>query len=422
MASTPQFDLPPAGAAGTLRPGKAAASASLESGGSMARRRYQKGRVFLRGQKERVWVGRWREDMVQIDGSVRRIERSAILGAECELKTKRLAQRRLDLILCRINAPEYRPGRVASIAEFAEKWQAEILIHRKPSTVKAAKSHLKTYILPQLGKMQLDELGRELQQAFATRLVGQVARKTVVNVLGTLSTMLTTAKEWGYICEGLRLGTLALPESPLRPAARFFSGEEAKKIIAAATDPYRTMFAVAAMTGLRAGEILGLTLEDIDFDRKVLHVRRSAYCGSIQTVKSKSSRAPLPIPDALAEMLRQFLTAWRPNPAKLLFVNRLGRPYNANKVVQKGLWPILEVLGIDHCGLHAFRHTHTSLLLDVGASPTVAQAQLRHSDARITLGVYGHVIGDSQRNAVEKVAELLRPDAPKLETPGEWIQ
>jgi integrase len=388
----------------------------------MARRRYQKGRVFLRGTKKRVWVGRWREDLALADGSVRRVERSAILGDERELKTKRLAQRRLDLTLARINAPEYRPGRVASIAEFAEKWQAEILIHRKPSTVKAAKSHLKIYILPQLGRMQLGELGRELQQAFATRLVSKVSRKTVVNILGTLSTMLTTAKEWGYISESVKLGSLALPESPLRPAARFFSGEEAKKIIAAATDPYRTMFAVAAMTGLRAGEILGLMLEDIDFDRRVLHVRRSAYCGRVQTVKSKSSRAPLPLPDALAEILRQHLAAWRPNSAKLLFANRLGRPYNANKVVQKGLWPILERLGIEHCGLHAFRHTHTSLLLEVGASPTVAQAQLRHSDARITLGVYGHVIGDSQRNAVERVAQILRPDAPKLETSGEWIQ
>jgi hypothetical protein len=122
----------------------------------MARRRYQKGRIFLRGRKERVWIGRWREDMVQTDGTVRRIERSAILGAQHELKTKRLAERRLDLILCRINAPEYRPGRVASIAEFAEKWQTEVLTHRKPSTVKAAKSHLKIYILPELGRLQLD--------------------------------------------------------------------------------------------------------------------------------------------------------------------------------------------------------------------------------------------------------------------------
>ena len=72
----------------------------------MARRRYQKGRVFLRGTKKRVWVGRWREDLVLADGSVRRVERSAILGDERELKTKRLAQRRLDLTLARINAPE----------------------------------------------------------------------------------------------------------------------------------------------------------------------------------------------------------------------------------------------------------------------------------------------------------------------------
>ena len=421
MASAAQFDLIAANHAVTLRGGKAAASVGLEFGGSMARRRYQKGRVFLRGTKKRVWVGRWREDLVLTDGTVRRVERSAILGDERELKTKRLAQRRLDLTLARINAPEYRPGRIASIAEFAEKWQAEILIHRKPSTVKAAKSHLKIYILPQLGGVQLDHLGRELQQAFATRLVSKVARKTVVNILGTLSTMLTTAKEWGYISEAVKLGSLALPEA-LRPDARFFSGEVARRIIAIAANPYRTMFAVAAMTGRRAGEILGLMLDDIDFDRKVLHVRRSAYCGRIQTVKSKSSRAPLPMPEALTEILRQYLLSWRSNPARLLFANRLGRPYNANKVVQKGLWPILEKLGIEHCGLHAFRHTHASLLLEVGASPTVAQAQLRHSDARITLGVYGHVIGDSQRNAVERVAQILRPDAPTSETSGEWIQ
>jgi len=103
-------------------------------------------------------------------------------------------------------------------------------------------------------------------------------------------------------------------------------------------------------------------------------------------------------------------------------MNRFGRPYNANKVVQKGLWPVLETLKIEKCGLHAFRHTHTSLLLEVGAPPTVAQAQLRHSDPRITLGIYGHVIGDSQRNAVERVAEILRPNAPKLEKASEYIQ
>ena len=48
--------------------------------------------------------------------------------------------------------------------------------------------------------------------------------------------------------------------------------------------------------------------------------------------------------------------------------------------------------------------------MEVGANPAVAKDQMRHSDARITLGVYSHVIGDSQREAVDKVGELLRPE------------
>lgn len=388
----------------------------------MARRRYQKGRVFLRGKRCPVFVGRWREDMVQADGSIKRIERSAILGTLSEIKTKRLAQRQLDLRLNPINSPAYRPGRAMSLAELAERWQEQILIHRKPSIVKAAHSHLRMHILPRLGAMQLADLGQERQQQFATYLVSKVARKTAANILGTLAAMLTEAKGWKYVCDGMTVESLTLPETPLQPAARFFSGEEAKAIIEAARDPFRTMFAVAAMTGLRAGEILGLMLGDIDFVRKLLHVQRSAYCGTLQTLKTRSSRAPLPIPDALSEILRHYLQTWRPNPSKLLFVNRLGRPFNATKVVQKYLWPILEQLGIEHCGLHAFRHTHASLLFDCGAPPTVAQAQLRHADPRITLNTYGHVVGDSQRNAVNKVAEVLRPNAPKSEDSGEWIQ
>ena len=116
------------------------------------------------------------------------------------------------------------------------------------------------------------------------------------------------------------------------------------------------------------------------------------------------------------------MESWTPNPLRLIFANRIGRPYSANKLVQRKLWPILDSLKIRRCGLHAFRHTHSSLLIELGAPPTVAQEQLRHSDPRVTLGIYSHVIGDSQRNAVEKLAELLRPDAPKSDSAGQYIQ
>lgn len=393
-----------------------------ERGGSMARRRYQKGRVFLRGKNHPVWVGRWREDVIREGGTVERIERSAILGIKSEIPTERLARRRLDALLSRINSPDYRPGRIATLAEFASRWKEEVLPQHKPSSRKAAESYLRCHILPQLGAMRLDALGKEAQQVFVTRLSRTVARKTVLNVVGTLSTMLKKAKEWGYLCEPVDSSSLEFPQEPVRPEPRFFTAEQVRDILEAAKEPFHTMFSVLAMTGIRAGELLGLQVDDLDFERKLIHIRRSVWCGRIQTTKSRASMKPLPMPALLSEILRDYLKGWKPSPMQLLFANRLGRSYSANKVVQKRLWPILDSLKIPRCGLHAFRHTHSSLLLELGAPPTVAQEQLRHSDPRITLGIYSHVVGDSQRNAVEKLAELLRPDAPKLEGSGQYIQ
>ena len=388
----------------------------------MARRRYQRGYLYLRGRRTSVWVGRWREDVMRSDGSVQRIRRSLVIGTRADFPTRRLAERQFETLLARINAPSYRPGRIASLAEFADRWRREVLIHHKPSSIKAANSHLRCHILPLLGKTKLEELGLEVQQGFITRLAEAVARKTAINVMGTLSVMLSTAKNWGYICEPVEFGKLTMPMQEVKEDARFFTAEEAKQIISTAEEPFRTMFAIAAMTGVRAGELLALQIDDLDFERKLIHIRRSVWRGRIQTVKSKASRASVAMPDVLSLILKVYLKSWRENPMKLLFINRRGRPYNATKVVQKALWPVLDKLKIERCGLHAFRHTHSSLLLETGASPTVAQAQLRHSDPRITLGIYGHVIGDSQRNAVDRVAEILDPNGPKSVSSGEWIQ
>jgi len=388
-------------------------------GGSMARRRYQKGRLFLRGKKQ-VWVGRFREDVIGADERTARVERSVVLGTKAELPSRRLAERRLELLLGRINSPDYRPGRMATVLQFSEKWEDQVLKLYKPSTVRAAKAHLRCHILPTFGKMNLDEVGPQLQQSFVTHLSEKVSRKTTLNVLGTLSSMMSAARRWGYVCGRVQMRDLVLPEAE-KPAPRFFSPDQARKIVEMASEPFRTMFAVAAMTGIRAGELLGLQIEDLDFSRRLIHIRRSAWRGKLQTPKSKASQNPIPMPDALASILQDHLKTWAPNSERLVFANRHGRPYKADKIVQKRLWPILDALGVPRCGLHAFRHMHSSLLLETGASPTVAQAQMRHSDPRITLGVYGHVIGDSQRRAVEKVAEILRPTAPNSEALGKWV-
>jgi len=89
-----------------------------------------------------------------------------------------------------------------------------------------------------------------------------------------------------------------------------------------------------------------------------------------------------------------------------LFCNSRGNPYARDKVVYK-LQATLRELGTEKAGLHAFRHMAASELLERGAAPKVVQRQMRHSDSRITLQTYAHVIGDAQRKAVDSLAQSV---------------
>lgn len=189
-----------------------------------------------------------------------------------------------------------------------------MLLQHKPSSQKSALSHLRCHIVPQLGNSRLDALGKEVQQVFVTRLSRTVSRKTARNVMDTLSAMLRKAKQWGYLCEDVDFRTSEFAEAALKREPRFFTAEQVQQIIEAAPEPYKTMFTVLAMTGVRAGEMLGLQWGDIDFAAEWIHIRRSAWYGNTQTTKSKSSTAPVHLLGSLAASLRTYRDRWRSNP------------------------------------------------------------------------------------------------------------
>ena len=114
------------------------------------------------------------------------------------------------------------------------------------------------------------------------------------------------------------------------------------------------------------------------------------------------------MPEALEKRLCDFLkTGYRENQNRYLFANRNGKSFSVGKVTEYGLWPVQDELGIPHTGTHAFRHAAASELLEEGAPLTVVQRQLRHGDAKTTLQKYGHVVGDSQRRAINALAEKI---------------
>lgn len=176
----------------------------------------------------------------------------------------------------------------------------------------------------------------------------------------------------------------------------------------AAPQPWKAMFAIAASCGLRGGELCALTVDDVDMRARVIHVRNSVWYGHIAPPRTERSIRTVPMPDKLhAILVDHMVTTWKPNPFRLVFCTQRGTALNPERVVVRHLQPLLKRLGIERRGMHAFRHTTASMFVQAGAPITVTQAQLGHTDPRVTLGIYAHVMGESHREAAEKVADVL---------------
>jgi len=151
-------------------------------------------------------------------------------------------------------------------------------------------------------------------QAFISALATKgLTRKTCNNVLQTLSGLLKTAKARGYVPAVFDRSALCLPREGEKQEERFFTAEQVKRIINASEEPYSTLWAVLSLTGCRAGEALALKRGDLDFDKRVIRIRRTLDHATRKThsPKSRSSSADLPMPEALEEVAAHIPTVVR---------------------------------------------------------------------------------------------------------------
>jgi integrase len=358
--------------------------------------------MVLRG-KSPTRYGIFREDVLQANGTFKRVQRWIVLGLASEL-SERGAWKVFQPYLDRVNEAAKLPPRTGKTLEaFVQEWRTSVAVNLKGSTARAMESHLHAHILPKLGDLSLTEINTKTVQDFVAYLAsGKRSRKTVENVLLTLSSILRVARAWDYACGNFTLADITMPREGVRQEQRCFTDEEMGRIIAAAPEPFGTILVLTSVLGLRIGEVLALRVSDVDFTKKIIRVRQSvdAATRTVQGVKSQASSADLPMPSQLQTRLRKHLLA-HAGKSELLFSNRRGRPFSANKLREKQLHPLLVKLGIPRGGFHSMRHGAASSLLADGATPAVVQRQLRHSDPRITLGIYGHVVGNQQRDAVE---------------------
>jgi integrase len=393
----------------------------------LARRRYQKGTVLLRGSKaEPRWFGRFWEDMIDESGSVRRVHRQEFLGrkkeGKGELATKKLAQRALENRLRSINDLSYRPAKTITFATFADRWESEIAPTLKPSTRMNYCSHVRRYLKPFFGKGTVGEITTEMVQAFISKLKANPL--TIRHVFVTLQSILKTAREWGYTAPefsaGKKIhGTVGRVRLPARVSSerRHFSLDEMVRIVATSPEPYRTCFWLAAETGMRAGELCGLRWQDLDLERLIVCVVQTAWWGHLQTPKTKGSARRFSISANLARHLQARLKEWKPNQYGLIFATRNGTAWTCRKPLRK-LQTVLTELELPAAGLHAFRHAQVTIAEREGVPLKTVQARVGHDNAETT-ALYAHAVGEDDRKFSAWLGSQLNPEVkPKNPKPS----
>ena len=162
---------------------------------------------------------------------------------------------------------------------------------------------------------------------------------------------------------------------------------------------YRTAFLLALQTGLRQGELVALTWQDVNLQERTLRVRRSVTAGVLSTTKSHEART-VDLAKSAAELLEawwqaQSVGGW-PAQDALVFPAEAGGflrgdslYYRLRQVMQDASVPVEGPTG-EPRGWHSLRHTYAKLALEHGASITWLQRQLGHSSIVVTIDRYGH--------------------------------
>lgn len=185
----------------------------------------------------------------------------------------------------------------------------------------------------------------------------------------------------------------------------FWTFDEFAKFIHVVEEPIAyTIFMTLYYTGMRIGELLALSVSDIDFDNSIIHVSKSMQRIKKQYVitspKTKKSTRDILIPDLLVTCLQNYVsTIYKPDKSELIF--QISR-----EPIRHKLNCYAKLAGVKKIRLHDLRHSHASLLIELGFSPLLIAERLGHENIETTLNVYSHLYPNKQEEVARKLQEL----------------
>jgi len=331
-----------------------------------------------------------------------------------------------------------------TVKQFLNAWLNDCVRQSvRPRTFVSYSQLVKVHIVPDLGHIILSKLSPQDLQAFLNAKLkarrGNLSKRipknsdakpaeqkkpetlsprTVQYLYAVLRRALGQALKWGLVARNV--ATLVNPPSVRRPEVQPLTPDEARQLLDAIDgDRMAALYSVALALGVRQGEALGLRWEDVDLEAATLTIRKAMQRvhGKLELVdpKTTKSRRTVALPHVAVDALRahrvrqleeRLLAGSRWHDEGLVFSTTIGTPLDGRNVTRH-FQKLLLGAGLPRQRFHDLRHTCASLLLAQGVHPRVVMETLGHSQIKLTMDTYSHVIPQLQREAAGQMDALL---------------
>jgi integrase len=275
----------------------------------------------------------------------------------------------------------------------------------KPSTRAGYASALQRHILPVLGELKLADVAPlHIENFMKSKLSSKtkLSPKTVVNLLRLVQGIFSVALDNDLIVRS----PVRRKHKPHVPQSEklAWTPEQVRAILDEVSSLYRPLFVCLALTGLRAGELLGLQWQNLNLETGELRVEQSLWNNQVVTPKTKSSKASIWFDKVLTTIFsEQRQHSLHTGPSDFVFCRADGSPLNPDVLRRDVLYPALERLRMPRIkgatGFHAFRHTAGSVVEARTGRLKLAQRLLRHSSVSTTADTYTHTTKQAEREA-----------------------
>lgn len=308
------------------------------------------------------------------------------------------------------SAPEMQP-RSVSLLDYLREW-LEIYCKPtlRPTTYDSYEMIVRYHIANDpIAKVPLDKLtGKDIQKYMARKLETN-SSTTVHYHYRTLRRALTIAVRLGYLNHNP--ADAAIPPKKVHAEQPVWTVDEAVRFLTAIKDhPMFSFYLTALLTGMRRGELLGLTVSNVDLANMRLWVSQTVVYANNRVIvqpltKTKAGRRVVAIGPALAAVLAEHIKQRKeqmrknPNDQGFVWANRYGGPIDPHNITGKQFPSLCQRAGVPRIPFHSLRHTHITDLIAAGVPLKVASHRAGHSSVEVTSNIYARVLPDMQREA-----------------------